>query len=883
MKFQKTLVACATICLTFAGMPLASGQSGPVSGSATVLRPHAVTAQALSAEFAQIAAMAARSKVSEAGRTAASATGAPRLYNQFQKASALQTSAACSTPGDACTSNWSGLEAYGDNFAGVVANWTVPSVSPTSSAPEDSATWIGLDGDPYYDNSANPPLIQIGTDSPTNFPGEPSVYYEAWVEMLPGAEQPLFAVNPGDVMQAEIYEPSPGLWDLAIKDTTTGQAWTDSSVPYNAPGATAEWIQEATTLCFTGSPCATSQLQDFGTVSFTNWSYYDYGAGSAYGQSDYMVDQYGNVIASPTWDAQSISVTYNGPSQPALAGWTEVTPPSGLYVGDGQDGPPTSPVSCAPGTTHCVAVLASTSVTTGTGLIGQGVAVTSDLTHWAYYNSLPSQFNQLLSISCPTATQCAAVGTSTTDAPVVALSTDGGVSWTEANLSAFTGAPGWSQAIDCPSALVCYTVGGSQGPFAPMVAKSTDGGQDWALLDSHLPALAGFDLNAISCSSTSTCVAVGALSSTGPAIAITTTDGGSTWAQSSASALAGFGDMASVSCPPGTSVCYAGTMHLGVGGPVLAVSQDSGASWRSISIPVGNGWISSVSCANALTCWAAGAGTTLSLAGTGDGGATFQEDLGNTTNQLSNVSCASDQVCIATTDNALWSTTDNGGVTPGQPGQTTTTTTPTSTSTSTTSTSTSTTSTSTSTTSTSTSTTSASTTTTLTATPPAGGGGGAGGGVPPASLTTTSSSTTTTTGATTTTTVATRATNGTTTTTPAPPIPHIAIVSSSATVLDGYLPIKLSCQDAACSGHVEVIGVVAVKVRKGKKTTSENNTVVFGNARYSIGEGKRATVEVKLDSAGEGRFAHAKTDPVKAHAYVTVRGGTAATKVVKIS
>ena len=74
-----------------------------------------------------------------------------------------------------------------------------------------------------------------------------------------------------------------------------------------------------------------------------------------------------------------------------------------------------------------------------------------------------------------------------------------------------------------------------------------------------------------------------------------------------------------------------------------------------------------------------------------------------------------------------------------------------------------------------------------------------------------------------------------------------------------------------------------MKVRKGKKTTSENNTVVFGNARYSIGEGKRATVEVKLDSAGEGRFAHAKTDPVKAHAYVTVRGGTAATKVVKIS
>ena len=72
-----------------------------------------------------------------------------------------------------------------------------------------------------------------------------------------------------------------------------------------------------------------------------------------------------------------------------------------------RDFPPT-PVSCAPGTTHCVAVLGSTSVVTATGQTGQGVAVTSDLSNWSGYNSLPSQFFQVLSISCPTSTQCVA-------------------------------------------------------------------------------------------------------------------------------------------------------------------------------------------------------------------------------------------------------------------------------------------------------------------------------------------------------------------------------------------------------------------------------------------------------------------------------------------
>ena len=77
-------------------------------------------------------------------------------------------------------------------------------------------------------------------------------------------------------------------------------------------------------------------------------------------------------------------------------------------------------------------------------------------------------------------------------------------------------------------------------------------------------------------------------------------------------------------------------------------------------MPTNTGWVSSISCANAVTCWAGGAGTTLSLAGTGNSGSTWQVDTGGTTNQESNVSCASTEVCIATTNNELLTTDDNG-------------------------------------------------------------------------------------------------------------------------------------------------------------------------------------------------------------------------------
>jgi hypothetical protein len=832
-----------------------------------------VAEQALESEFAKMEAVAARPTVSQSPEVASPPATTLPVYNQGQEAAVAQASAVCSTPDDICSSNWAGLEAYNDAFTGISADWTVPTVVATSTSPEDSSTWIGLDGDPTYDGTANPPLVQIGTDSPSNFPGASSLYYETWVEYLPGTEQPLFYVEPGDEIQAVLLETSPDVWDVGITDVTQNEAYTQSGVQYTTPGATAEWIQEATDICPTSSTCALSQLQNFGSVSFTDWNYSASGT-SALPQQDYMVDQDGNVIAYPTWDTQAITVTYGSPPTTTttttttsttsttttasttttstttpptnFAGWTPVTPPSGLILGNGQNGPPMSPVSCAPGTTHCDAVLGSSSVVTGNGTVGQGVAVTSDLTDWTGYDSLPSQFVQVLSLSCPTSTQCVAVGSGVSDAPVIAVSTNGGVSWTEANVSAFAGAPGWPEAVACPSALVCYTVGGSQGPFAPMAAVSVNGGQDWTLLDKDLPAPQDYNLDGISCSSTSTCVAVGALSSIGAATSISTSSSGNSWAQSQSSTLGQLGDLESVSCPAGTTVCYGGGDLYSGGGSAVATSPDLGTSWEVLPSPATNGWVSSVSCANTLTCWATGAGTTLSLAGTGNGGSTWKADSAATTNQESNVSCASTEICVATTDNQLLSTVNNGEVTPGTPPPTTTTSTL------------------------------ATTTTALSS----GGGGGSlagGGGVPPAPLFTTTSSLPTTAVA------ATTSTTATTTTTTAAPAPRISIVTYSAAASGGYLPVKLSCRGAPCTGTAEVTGRVAVKTHKGKKTVWKNETAVLAKTPYAIEMGQTATVELKVTATGSAVFADAKAKPVRENGSATVRGGGVVTKKIRIS
>ena len=150
--------------------------------------------------------------------------------------------------------------------------------------------------------------------------------------------------------------------------------------------------------------------------------------------------------------------------------------------------------------------------------------------------------------------------------------------------------------------------------------------------------------------------------------------------------------------------------------------------------------------------------------------------------------------------------------------------------------------------------------------PPGGGSPPPGGGLPPGPTTTT-----TTTGATTTTTLA-----PTTTTTLPPssptsvPVPQVSIVSTKAKVVDGDLPVKLSCRVATCSGTVTVILV------KGHKT------VVLAGAAYKfLGAGRTDVLQLQVTAAGSARFSPGKT--VKDRCIATVHGGLPVVKMLLIS
>ncbi len=276
------------------------------------------------------------------------------------------------------------------------------------------------------------------------------------------------------------------------------------------------------------------------------------------------------------------------------------------------------------------------------------------------------------------------------DQPEVAQSVDGGQTWTLETLgvSAESGPSWWPNSIDCVSASTCWLAGVDANSVQdPVTAVTTDSGQTWTtfatmadqsdswVTDATLPSTGGDDSNGmyglggVSCISALSCVAVGGLNDPeGVAQAISTTDGGASWTLSPDPTLSGIQYLFSVSCvaqASGVPWCEAVGSALEASGPVTLTSTDGGVTWSGEEFLDGAGWLSSVSCADASDCWAGGAGTVQSLAGSDDGGTTWQQTSGATSNQVVDVSCATSSFCAAVTGGGLFVTSDDGGLTPG--------------------------------------------------------------------------------------------------------------------------------------------------------------------------------------------------------------------------
>ena len=256
------------------------------------------------------------------------------------------------------STNWSGLVDTGAQFTGVSAQWVVPQVQP-SSVNEVSCTWIGIDG------TTGTSLIQTGTNQNSS---SNSTSYSAWYEILPAPQTTLGGVLPGDHMQASVAETSPGIWTITINDTTSNQGFS-RAFNYSGPGASAEWIEEATTV---GSQIGT--LADFGTVQFSNLRFGVSGANTASANYVAMEDSGGHIIAYPaTFDAadDSQQIIYGSPPNPPPPTTTTTTTTAPPTTTTTTTAPPTTttttppPVTCTPSAEHPAHQPTAIAATTG--------------------------------------------------------------------------------------------------------------------------------------------------------------------------------------------------------------------------------------------------------------------------------------------------------------------------------------------------------------------------------------------------------------------------------------------------------------------------------------------------------------------------------------
>jgi photosystem II stability/assembly factor-like uncharacterized protein len=336
--------------------------------------------------------------------------------------------------------------------------------------------------------------------------------------------------------------------------------------------------------------------------------------------------------------------------------WVQQTLPGGYSIGGPLPADPMAPVSCVAGTTFC-AVIASDSANppAGGGEDPQAVLVTDNGTNWTTSGDLPAG-PQYVAISCPTTSVCYVAGGGGTNGTVM-ITTDGGQTWTPTPET-----PAGPNSIDCVSATTCWVTynDGETG-----TAYTINSGKTWT--GSY--ETGGPGLNDISCwNGGGSCVAVGGTNNENGGDATVLTGPVGSWQPSTSPVLNEISTLFSISCVPTTlaETCYAvGASDNSAGtegGPVELVSTDGGQTWSATEFVDDDGWLNSISCTDASDCWAAGGGTALALAGTDDGGGTWYPDTVADTDELNNVSCASVDFCVATADNALWVTTDDGGI-----------------------------------------------------------------------------------------------------------------------------------------------------------------------------------------------------------------------------
>jgi photosystem II stability/assembly factor-like uncharacterized protein len=271
----------------------------------------------------------------------------------------------------------------------------------------------------------------------------------------------------------------------------------------------------------------------------------------------------------------------------------------------------------------------------------------------------PSGTSELGALSCATDQRCWAVGIAGPNAApsavatVIDATTNGGRTWKAQRVVG--GSTPQLSGVSCPTATECMAVGsnGASLPGSGVVITTSDAGATWSPAASPQNALV---VSSVTCASPTDCTAI-------------VSDGTSTWSAHSADFAQTWqqeGDLPAGFLPGNDITCIAGGVCIdagyvpttnGHGQGAVAVSADGGQTWALASVPSGTGVLQSTACLSPTDCLAAGTtGTTVSdvvpakgaLLHSTDGGHTWVPSSGTSTLPVDDVyglACPSDDQC----------------------------------------------------------------------------------------------------------------------------------------------------------------------------------------------------------------------------------------------
>ncbi len=242
--------------------------------------------------------------------------------------------------------------------------------------------------------------------------------------------------------------------------------------------------------------------------------------------------------------------------------WTTSSLPSLGTLGSLQS------VSCRPSTTNCVAVgwVWHTKEPDSKAAL---ILTTTNGVSWTS-RTVPSGVSELDAISCASARDCVATGTTKSGSGVVVVTSNGGTTWTS-HSSASLGV------VSCPSTSDCWATGSlTNGPTKWWMYVTTNGGTTWR--PQTLPKPVTW-VSGVSCSNTKDCLTIGGEE------AVATSNGGTTWkVLHTFKSSIGF---TGVNCPSATVCVAVGATNVpAVQGPVPLVARttNGGVYWKVQSL-----------------------------------------------------------------------------------------------------------------------------------------------------------------------------------------------------------------------------------------------------------------------------------------------------------